>query len=225
MKDYTGVVSGRLTVVDCAGKDKWGSYRWNTVCECGTEKTVLGSNLKKTFSCGCWNVDSARKRFTKHGLRGHPIRNHHVAMMQRCYYEKSAGYNNYGGRGITVCAEWKSNLKGFYDWAINNGWEEGLAIDRIDNDKGYSPDNCRWATVQNNAYNKRAYNAGDVKYKGVSSIKDSAKFRAGIRHEGKQIHIGHFVDIEQAAKAYDTKAMELHGEFAWLNRDHFEEIN
>lgn len=85
-------------------------------------------------------------------------------MIRRCYKQTDKGYINYGARGITVCDEWRKDCKVFYKWAKENGYNKGLQLDRIDNDKGYSPDNCHWVTAQENSYNKR--NTRKITYKG-----------------------------------------------------------
>ena len=75
-------------------------------------------------------------------------------MMKRCYREQNVDYEHYGGRGIEVCDEWKKSKQSFFRWCVDNGFEEGLEIDRIENDKGYSPDNCRFVTKQENRNNR-----------------------------------------------------------------------
>ncbi|MEN6312767.1 MAG: hypothetical protein ABFD25_00810 [Clostridiaceae bacterium] len=77
-------------------------------------------------------------------------------MKNRCYNPKAKRFNRYGGRGISVCDEWLHRSKEFICWARANGYNDNLQLDRIDNDKGYSPDNCRWVTVRENSRNRRS---------------------------------------------------------------------
>lgn len=91
-----------------------------------------------------------------HGLSYDPLFNVLSKMHYRCENENHSEYKDYGGRGITVCKEWAmDNAQAFISWALENGWKKGLEIDRIDNDKGYSPDNCRFVTRSENCRNKR----------------------------------------------------------------------
>lgn len=78
-----------------------------------------------------------------------------IHMKERCYDQTDRRYKDWGGRGITICQEWLDDVNRFVEWAINNGYKYGLSIDRIDNDKGYSPDNCRWVTLAENNQNRR----------------------------------------------------------------------
>ncbi len=119
-------------------------------CLCGNIKTVAYSLMKRGLSksCGCFRSENASilisLREHKHNLSKHPLYRIWAGMRNRCYNKKDKGYKDYGGRGIFVCDEWKNDFKPFYDWAISAGWKKGLKNDRRDNDKGYSPQNCRF---------------------------------------------------------------------------------
>lgn len=126
-------------------------------CDCGKFIEVLFSSLKnkrRTHSCGCHQIETIRAANTKHGLSYHPLYKRLLNMKNRCYYTKDISYSNYGGRGIKVCDEWLNDFQTFYNWGIANGWEEGLQIDRIDNNGNYEPSNCRFVTSQDNIHNQ-----------------------------------------------------------------------
>lgn len=121
-------------------------------CECGTKRIVDVRILKRgtSKSCGCLN----REVLTKHGISMEKIYNVYRSMLQRCKDNNHWLYPRYGGRGITVCHEWDGYPIEFKTWALENGYSEGLTIDRIDNDKGYCPENCRFVTIKQNMNNK-----------------------------------------------------------------------
>lgn len=151
--DLSGQKFGRWTVISYVGHRKW-----NCRCTCGTERVVQGTHLKSgaSKSCGCYNHDSLIERNTTHGQNKTPLHYLWLGINNRCSNPNFKQFKDYGGRGIQVCDEWKKDFVAFRDWCLSNGYKKGLSIDRIDNDKGYSPDNCRFVDriTQNN--NKRS---------------------------------------------------------------------
>ena len=159
--DLKGQKFGRLTVLERDG-NKGHEPTWKCVCECGNFTTVIGAELRKgnTTSCGCYAKEVTSKRMKgkaphnkRHNMTKTRIYKTWSAMKRRCHNPHDTSYYRYGGKGIEICDEW-NNFDNFYAWAISNGYSDNLTIDRIDNQKGYQPDNCRWATQKVQANNK-----------------------------------------------------------------------
>jgi hypothetical protein len=162
MIDMRGFRNGRLTVESSAGFSRSGEAMWLCICDCGNEFITSGSRLRigKTMSCGCLRADTLRVMRTSHGNSSSRLYKVWRGMKTRCYNKNHRAYQNYGGRGITVCSEWVDNFDAFQKWAMENGFNSNLptkecTIDRIDNDKGYSPYNCRFVDMRVQRNNQR----------------------------------------------------------------------
>ena len=145
LKDLQGQTFGSWFVEEY---DKSKS-RWKVKCTCGNIGFVKSYTLTSGIStrcCKCRNQVVGKKN-TTHGLTSHKLYGVWNTMNQRCSNPNNTKYHNYGHRGITVCDDWK-DFRTFYNWALSNGYSEGLTIDRIDVNGNYEPNNCRWVTMK-----------------------------------------------------------------------------
>jgi hypothetical protein len=162
--NLTGKRFGRLIGLNYKGLGHGSAKhgKWECRCDCGNTVLIAGIKLRNghTKSCGCLHIETCRengKRNRKHGQRNTSLYAVWHGLVERCTNPNYHNFSDYGGRGITVCSEWRQ-FKNFFDWNASlgkNGYKRGLSIDRIDNNKGYFPSNCRWATATVQQRNKR----------------------------------------------------------------------
>lgn len=154
--DMTGQEFGRLTVLHRA-PNQGKRTMWVCRCECGNETIVERGNLVggRMKSCGCLKNARISEVNKTHGLTHTRLHRIWLNMKTRCFNPKFKQYENYMGRGITMCDEWRDSFKAFYDWAMANGYKDNLSIDRINNDGNYEPSNCRWADNYVQSGNRR----------------------------------------------------------------------
>ena len=181
-------------------KYRYGLYE----CQyCGKEFEAQSSNIKHGLkSCGCQRKGNNKT----HGLRSHRLYHTWNGMIQRCTNPNHTAYKDYGARGITVCEEWL-DVKNFIEWC-DQTYIEGMTLDRIDNNKGYNPDNCRWVSKSEQAINRRMKSINTSGYAGVSyKIRDGV-WTANIGINNKLKHLGTFLTIEEAVQARDNYIIE-----------------
>ena len=179
-RDLTGMKFGKLTVVS-REKNVKRCVMWKCLCECGNVVTVRADSLSggNTKSCGC--LKSKVYKATDHSHfkhKGTGTRLYRIwrSMKCRCYLPSHKYYDIYGGRGITICEEWKNDYATFRNWAEKNGYAEDMSIDRIDNDKGYCPENCRFIYYKDQPKNRRTNHIIEVNGEKMTIAECSRKY-------------------------------------------------
>lgn len=181
-EDLSGHKFSRLHVI-CEAERKNGRRQWNCICDCGNVAVVDHRALKSgsTVSCGCFRREFTAMKMTTHGYagRGRTARIYKVwaGMLARCQIQSASGYENYGGRGISVCKRWNE----FENFLADMGEPAiGMTIERNDNNGNYEPENCRWATRLEQGENKR--NNRVIDYAGASMTVAGWSRHLGISH-------------------------------------------
>jgi hypothetical protein len=161
-EDLTGMQFGKWIVIKEVGRNKNMSVLWECECSCNEHnRKLLATKVLKSGeskSCGCLSKNPDGMNDYKHGKCNTRLYWVYRSMLQRCYDINCKAYKNYGGRGITICDKWLNKETGFiafYDWAENNGYDETLSIDRINNDGNYELINCKWSTRKEQSRNRR----------------------------------------------------------------------
>lgn len=163
LNDITNKRFGRLTALYILHNHHKKRVHWLCVCDCGNLKEVASNNLLTGVikSCGCLRKAGTNIIHKKSNSRIYKI---YHGIKDRCYNKNAPQYKDYGGRGIKVCDEWLHDFQAFYSWSMKHGYNDTLTIDRINNNKGYSPNNCRWVDMTTQVRNRR--NTKYITYKG-----------------------------------------------------------
>jgi len=158
--EMVGKKFGSMTVTSYAGRDNHKGHLVNVQCQCGLRAVKVCKDLRRTRgSRGCSHACSLSKQAvsianTTHGMTKHPAFAVWRSMIDRCRLPSHQAWKNYGGRGITVCPRWQQSFENFWE-DMGETYQKGLTLDRTDNNKGYSPENCAWVSHRTNACNKR----------------------------------------------------------------------
>lgn len=192
---------GKLLVTGEAGLSERGTYKYECLCDCGAVSIKNGTELRcgKTKSCGCLKGIGRNK---KHGGSGTKLHIDWMEMKRRCVLSANniKKYPYHAGKGIKVCDEWVDNFAVFRDWSMENGYEETLSLDRINNDGNYCPENCRWVNSQIQSLNKTMYSNNKTGHKGVYYLKNDNKYAVEIYLNNRTLSLGRYSDLEDAIK-------------------------
>lgn len=174
------------------------------VCECGEKHRCILNDIKnrRLKSCGCI--------IKIHGLSGNKIYNNWRAMIGRCYDPNNKDYHNYGAKGISVCDEWREDIRNFYNWAMSNGYRDNLTVNRKDNSKGYYPENCEWADLITQANNRSNNHLVTIFGETKTIMEWSRDKRAKVHYDLLKERINRGVDPEIALTVKNLKKEPCH---------------
>lgn len=213
-EDLRGKKFGFLTVIDFAYKDKKYNEYWLCKCNCGTKKVVRKSHLidGDTKSCGCYassRISRMNKINAKYGgLTKHRLYTIYNGIIGRCLKPKTNGYSRYGGKGLSICKEWLDDYMNFYNWAMANGYKDGLSIERIDNNTGYEPANCKW--IEKHLQSRHMITNKVIKYKGKTHCMAEWAEILGINYNTLQSRLGKYG--WSVKKAFTTPTKKINSE-------------
>lgn len=198
-KVSSGSRVGRLLVLDVSGRSKNGSKIWSCICDCGNLVEVISSTLNSGLkqSCGCLYDEVKGKQAITHGKSSSSTYSSWLAMRQRCYYKLHDYYEIYGGRGITVCNNWKNSFENF----LKDMGEKppGMSLDRIDTNGDYYKENCRWANASLQGFNTNKHSNNSSGRTGVSFHGVTNKWQASIGVNNETLYLGIFETYEEAS--------------------------
>ena len=214
-EDLTGKRFGRLYVKSYA-LTKNGRRYWSCLCECGRETIVPTAKLNNghTQSCGCLNKDLTKQANTKHGLSHSRLNNIHAHMKRRCNNENCKSYEWYGARGITYTSEWEE-FESFARWALSNGYNDNLTLERIDVNGHYEPSNCTWIPLDEQSLNRRISKNNKTGYPGVFYNEKYGKYQVTGKVNGKQKYLGLFSDRYEAIRKKRKFEMKEFGKYLY----------
>lgn len=211
-EDLKGKTYGELTVLERTDNyispSGYEKTRWICKCNCGNLTKVTSQDLKRgdVVSCGCYSIKSKIKNATTHGYSKEKLYGTWKGIKARCYNKNHKNYNDYGGRGIVMCNEWKESYVQFRQWCVNNNYESGMTVERINNDDCYSPHNCRLASRKEQASNRRSNRY--ITYNGESHNIQWWSEKTGIPYNKIHYRISLGNSIDEILKIYTKNTIE-----------------